>query len=131
MNMMNWEKLFEVSPFSRNRNTLLKTLEMELENFSGHVHKVLTESGLDLTQKNSPKSVHSTSTKHTSEPSTITIQTVTIQGPLAETYSNTTTETSSQDAEVNGPSKQNASTSSQPLTSRTRRARKATAPASS
>src|SRR5687767_129649 len=131
MNMMNWEELFAPRSFLMSRNMPWRTLETELENFSGLVRNLLKDYGSDSIQKNSQRSEPNISIEHTSEPNTITIRTMTIQLPSDGISSNTTTPLTSPQEEVAGSSKEPSSTSQQQSTSPTQQERSPTVPASS
>src|SRR6266571_552991 len=117
MNMMNWEVFNEVNPFSKIRNSLLKTLETELENSFGPDLKALTESGSVSTAKNSQRNGRNISIKYTSEPNITTIQMTSTPLQSTEVSSNTTTQTTYPEETGTGVSKELASTSAQQSTS--------------
>src|SRR6266436_985401 len=123
--MMNMGTYLLHDHFSNVRNTLLKLLAMEQENFSGHVNNVLTGNGSDSTIKSSLQSELNISTKSISEPNTTTIHTVLTHPQSTETSSNTTTPTTSSNETTDGSTSEKSSTSSRRLTSRSRPGRKA------
>src|SRR6266853_1007279 len=117
---MNWAMFPMLPLYLRYLNDRSNQLEMAQENFSGLDNKEQTDDGLDSTVKSWPQKEHSTLTKYTLGPSTITIRTTSIRPQLNEICSSTTTQPSSDRKMEDGSLRTNVSTSSQPSISHIR-----------
>src|SRR5260370_10336688 len=117
---MNWGMYPTQHLFSRYLNDKSNQLATVLESFSGLGNKEQTDDGSVSTAKSWPQKEHSTLTKYTLGPSTITIRTTSIRPQLNETYSSTTTQPSSDRKMEDGSLRTNDSMSSQPSISRIR-----------
>src|SRR5260370_15354146 len=120
---MNWEMYSMQHVYLRYLNERLNPLAMGQGNFSGLDNKEQMDDGSVSTVKSWPQKEHSTLTKYTLGPSTITIRTTSIRPQLNEICSSTTTQPFSDKKMEDGSLRMNDSTSSQPSISRIRQGR--------
>src|SRR6266851_74978 len=117
---MNWAMFPTQHLYSRYLNDRLNQWATALANSYGLDSKEQTDAGLASTVKSWPQKEHSTSTRYTLGPNTITIRTTSIRPQLNEICSSTTTQPSSDRKMEDGSLRTNVSTSSQPSISRIR-----------
>src|SRR5258708_37886875 len=104
---MNWASLQLKNPYLKYLNDKWNQLATALENSSGHVNNVQTESGLDSIGTSWLKRGRSILIRRTSGPNTITIRTTSVRPSSNQTASNTTNPDTSPAETVNGTSKEN------------------------
>src|SRR5882672_7537891 len=111
MNTMNWVMSFMQNPYSRLKNIQWRLPEMVPVSFYGPEPRAPMESGTASTPRHWLTREHSTLTKYTSGPNTITIRTTSTPPQSKEDSSNTTTRTTSPSETITGTSSENVSTS--------------------